>query len=501
VSKASPTLPEPDPDSDGSDGGSPRTSDPGPDPDCSQTAAPPTGGTRADDPPDASDDRPSDASDPARRRTGRVLRSAATTFDALRLYNYRIYFSAAMVSNIGTWMQRVAQDWFVLELTKGSDLAGVAVGITTALQFLPILLFTPYFGLLADRIDKRKVLWIAQAWMALSSAGLGILAISGNAAIWHVFMLAFAFGLGTALYNPARQSFVSELTGPEHLSNAISLNSASFNTARMIGPAIAGLTIAAFGSGWSILMNAVSYLPMLVALPMLDAARLYLSERPRKAKRQIREGIGYVRRRPEIVVVLCVVFFIGTFGMKFQMTSALMAQQVFHRQAAAYGILGTFLALGSLTGALLSARRKNMPRLRFIVAAAVAFTIVEIVVGTMPTYWSYAAMVPLLGLASMLTVNAANVSIQLGVDPRLRGRVMALYMMLLQGGTPLGAPLLGWAASTFGARWTLIGGGGVALIGVVVAVSLIMAKQGIRLDTDFRLRPRPRLALRTRSRS
>lgn len=500
MSKASVTLPEPDPDQPDRASGardstpaSGRTS-------ATQTATEDENGHHSE-PTGHAPAGPEQEQDGKPGLAGRFVRSAASTFDALQLYNYRIYFSAALVSNIGTWMQRVAQDWFVLELAKGSDIAGIAVGITTALQFLPILLFTPYFGLLADRIDKRKLLWAAQAWMALASATLGLLAIFGVAQVWHVFLLAFAFGLGTALYNPARQSFVSELTGPEYLQNAISLNSASFNTARMIGPAIAGLTIAAFGSGWSILMNAVSYLPMLVALPLLDSARLHLSERPRKAKRQIREGLGYVRRRPEIVLVLSVAFFIGTFGMKFQMTSALMAQQVFHRQAAEYGILGTFLAVGSLAGALLSARRKDTPRLRFIVSAAVAFAVIEIIVGTMPSYWSYAALVPLLGLSSMLTVNAANVSIQLGVDAQLRGRVMAIYMMLLQGGTPIGAPLLGWAASTFGARWTLIGGGGVALIGVLVSVALVMARQGLRFDTDFSFRPHPRLDVRARDRA
>ncbi len=401
-------------------------------------------------------------------------------FSALASRNYRIYLGGSIVSNIGTWMQRVAQDWLVLELSHSS---AVALGITTALQFLPMLLLTPYGGLIADRFDKRLILKFTQAWMALTAGLLGILAITGAAQTWQVFVIAFAFGLGTAFDNPARQSFVSEVVGRDKLTNAIALNSANFNAARIIGPAIAGLVIATFGTGWAILSNAVSYLAFILAITVINSERLHLVTPTKKAKRQLREGFAYLRSRRDLLVVLCTVFFVGTFGMNFQMTSALMAQQVFHKGAAQYGILGTFMAVGSLLGALLAARRKSPPRGRFIVLMALVFAAVEIVVGTMPTYWSYAAVLPIMGLVSLSTLTAANACVQMGVESRFRGRVMAIYAMLLMGGTPIGAPLLGWVGQAFGARWTLIGGGGITLIGVAVSALVLARSNGVRISS------------------
>ncbi|HEY9293179.1 MAG TPA: MFS transporter, partial [Microlunatus sp.] len=276
-------------------------------------------------------------------------------------------------------------------------------------------------------------------------------------------------------------------------------NSASFNAARIVGPAVAGIVIAAFGSGWAILANAISYLSFIIALSMIDPARLQPVERTKRAKRQIREGLAYIRGRSDIILVLCIACFVGTFGLNFQMTSALMAQQVFHKGAGQYGVLGTFMAIGSLTGALIGARRKTAPRGRYIVGVALLFCAIEIVVGMMPTYWSYAAMLPIMGLASMLTLNAANMSVQMGVDPKLRGRVMAIYMMVMQGGTPIGAPLLGWVAGVFGARWTLIGGGLIALLGVIASVAVMARRGGISISAEISLHP-PRLGMHTRTR-
>jgi MFS family permease len=405
-------------------------------------------------------------------------RARGGMFAALSNRNYRIYVSGSFVSNIGTWMQRVAQDWLVLELSGGS---GLAVGITTGLQFLPMLLLSPYGGLIADRFDKRRVLKLTQAWLALSAAVLGVLAITGSAVTWHVYLLAFAFGIGTAFDNPARQAFVSEVAGAEHLPNAIGLNSATFNAARIVGPAIAGLVIAAFGSGWAILSNAVTYAAFIGALVLIDPARLNLSPPAVRAKRQIREGLAYVRRRSDLLLVMGTAFFVGTFGMNFQMTSALMAQQEFHKGAQQYGILGTVMAVGSLTGALLAARRRSAPRGRFVVGMAVVFGLVEVVAGLMPTYATYAAILPVLGLAALLTLTAANASVQMNVDPRLRGRVMALYMMVLMGGTPIGAPILGWVGQAFGARWTLIGGGALSVLGVLLGVGLLARRKRLHL--------------------
>jgi len=399
-------------------------------------------------------------------------------FAALANRNYRIYVSGSFVSDIGTWMQRVAQDWLVLELSGGS---GLAVGITTGLQFLPMLLLSPHAGLVADRFDKRRVLKVTQAWLALSAAVLGVLAVTGVAVTWHVYLIAFAFGIGTAFDNPARQAFVSEVAGQQHLANAIGLNSAAFNAARIVGPALAGLVIAAFGSGWAILSNAVTYAAFVAALVLIDGRTLNPSPPALRAKRQIREGVAYVRRRPDLLLVLGTVFFVGTFGLNFQMTSALMAQQEFHLGAQQYGILGTIMALGSLTGALLAARRRAVPRGRFVVGMALTFGVVEVAAGLMPTYWSYAAVLPVLGLTALLTLTAANASVQMNVDPQLRGRVMALYMMVLMGGSPLGAPVLGWVGETFGARWTLIGGGALSTLGVLLCVALLARRQHLHL--------------------
>lgn len=434
-------------------------------------------------------------SSPARR--GRRLpsfSSAASTFAALGIRNYRIYFFGALFSNVGTWMQRVAQDWLVLHLPHGSSFA---VGVTTALQFLPMLLMTPYGGVIADRFDKRMILRLTQTWMALSAATLGIMAITGVVRVWEVFILAFVFGIGTAFDNPARQAFVSEVAGRDRLPNAIGLNSTSFNAARLIGPAVAGLVIQHFGTGWAILSNGASYLSFILAIFLIDPKRLQKFDRPPRAKRQIREGFAYIRKRGDIMLVMGTVFFIGTFGLNFQMTSALMAKQVFHRGAGQYGILGTIMAVGSLTGALVGARRKAKPRIRFVITMALIFAVVEMIVGMMPTFWTYAASLPVMGLASLLTLNSANMSVQMGVEPQLRGRVMAIYMMLMQGGTPLGATLLGWVGGVFGARWTLTGGGGLALIGVIASTVVLSRNSGFQLPS-FALRSP--LVLRSRTR-
>ncbi len=423
---------------------------------------------------------------PAPRRGG--------MFAALANPNYRIYVAGSFVSNIGTWMQRVAQDWLVLELSGGS---GLAIGVTTALQFLPMLLLSPYAGLVADRVDKRIVLKITQTWLALSAAMLGVLAVAGVAQTWHVYLIALLFGIGTAFDNPARQSFVSEVVGPALLPNAIGLNSATFHAARIIGPALAGLVIAAFGSGWAIASNSVTYLAFIAALMIIGNRGLDLTRPTRRAGRQIREGLAYVRSRGDILLVLGVVFCVGTFGMNFQLTSALMAQQEFGKGPTAYGILGTFMAVGSLAGALVAARRARAPRGRFIVGMALAFGLIEIVAGLMPTYWSYAAVLPVMGLAALLTLTASNASIQLGVDPQLRGRVMALYAMVLMGGTPVGAPIIGWVGQTFGPRWTLIGGGALTTIGVLVVALLLARRQQLRIVPL--LRPTPHLELQRRA--
>jgi MFS family permease len=414
-------------------------------------------------------------------------------FRALVEPNYRRYLAGSFVSNIGTWMQRIAQDWLVLELSGGSALA---VGITTGLQFLPMLLLSPYGGLIADRFNKQQILKVTQAWLALCAATLGLLAVTGHATTEHVYVIAFLFGLGTAFDNPARQSFVSEVAGPDHLPNAIGLNSATFHAARIVGPALAGLLIAAVGSGWAILANALSYAAFIGALLMMDSRLLRTTPRTPRAKRQIREALTYIRSKPNMVLVMCVVFFVGTFGLNFQMTSVLMAQQEFHRSAQAYGILVTLAGAGALAGALIAARRHGAPSERLVVGMALTFGVVDIVSGLAPTYVAYAAILPVMGLVTLLTLTAANASIQLGVDPLRRGRVMALYIMVLMGGTAIGSPILGAVAESAGPRWALIGGGLATVVGVLASVVLLRIRSLRRArhrasDSDLAADPAP----------
>ena len=381
------------------------------------------------------------------------------TFRSLHNPNYRRYAAGGVVSNTGTWMQRVAQDWLVLQLTA----SGAALGITTGLQFLPFLLLSPVAGLVADRIPKHRLLQLTNVGMAVPALVLGLLAVTGVAQTWHVYVLALALGVASAFDAPARQSFVSELVDPDDLTNAVGLNSASFNAARLVGPAVAGVLIAALGggvvaTGWVILLNAVSYAAPVLSLRSLDPRLLHTPEPVRREPGQIRAGLRYVRGRPDLLLVLAIVFFTGTFGLNFQLTSALMATDVFGKGATEYGLLGTFLAVGSLTGALIAARRVRV-RHRLIVGAALAFAAIEIVAGSMPSYAAFALMTPLLGLSALTMITAANTFVQLNTDPGMRGRVMALYMMIFMGGTPVGAPVIGWVGETFGARWTLVLGG------------------------------------------
>jgi MFS family permease len=399
------------------------------------------------------------------------------TFRALSVRNFRIYMLGAIFSNTGTWMQRIAQDWLVLQLTG----SGTALGITTGLQLLPALLFSPVAGVVADRLPKRTILRCTQVAMAVPAALLGVLAVTGVVQTWHVFALAFVFGIGTAFDAPARQSFVVEIVGRKDLANAVGLNSASFNLARMIGPAVAGLLIAALGSGvgaagWVILINAVSYLAVLCSLQLLDGGRLTPAEVTGTRKRAVREGVAYVRSRPDLVLILTCVFFVGTFGMNFQLSSALMATEVFGKGAGEYGLLASIMALGSLAGALLAARRTR-PRLRLVVLAGIAFAVIEMVAGLMPTYVTFAAILPLLGLCALTMITSANAAIQLTSSPMMRGRVAALYLMVFMGGTPVGSPLIGWVGETVGPRWMLIGGGGITIVGIGVALAVYLRSQ------------------------
>ncbi|MFD8149014.1 MFS transporter [Streptomyces sp. NPDC059708] len=393
-------------------------------------------------------------------------------FSSLRIRNYRLFAAGQVVSNTGTWMQRIAQDWLVLSLTGSAS----AVGVTIALQFLPMLLFGLYGGVLADRLPKRPLLLATQTAMGLTGVALAALTLAGNVQVWHVYLAAFLLGLVTVVDNPARQTFVSEMVGPAQVANAVSLNSANFQSARLVGPAIAGVLITAVGSGWAFLLNGLSFAAPIAALLMMRTRELYVVEPRPRAKGQLREGLRYVAGRPELVWPIVLVGFIGTFGFNFPIWLSAFVDDVFHGDAGTYGLFNTLIAAGSLAGALIAARRGNT-RLRLLVTAAVLFSVLLLVTAFAPGFWLFAALLVPVGMFG-LTVNVvANSSVQMATDPEMRGRVMALYMMVFTGGTPVGAPLVGWITDTYGARLGMAAGGLVSLA-AAVAIGLILRRVG-----------------------
>ena len=408
-----------------------------------------------------------------------------STFRSLGILNYRIWFFGALISNIGTWMQRTAQDWLVFDHLTAHD-AG-AMGITLALQLGPQLFLAPWAGLLADRYSRRKLLFITLVAMALLSTGLGILVLLGVAELWHVYVFALLLGIVTALDAPVRQTFVSELVTDEYLPNAVALNSASFNVARMIGPAVSGVLTVVVGPGWVFLINTVSFVAMLWALKLIPVSSLRIQPRAAAGKGRIREGLRYVRNRPDIQVVLVAIFIVGTFGLNFPLFIAAMVGTQFGMDAGAFGLLNSVMAIGSVTGALLAARR-GRPRLRLIFAAAGGFGVASALAALAPNAVLIGlALIPC-GLFALTLITSANGYVQSTTEAVMRGRVMSLYMAIFMGGTPIGAPLVGWVANVGGPRWSV---GVAALAGVSTAVVglvwIIRAKQ-LRLRFDRRAR-------------
>ncbi|MFE4408803.1 MFS transporter [Streptomyces sp. NPDC056821] len=413
----------------------------------------------------------------------------SSMFSSLRVRNYRLFFLGQVVSNTGTWMQRIAQDWLVLSLTGSS----AAVGITTALQFLPMLLFGLYGGVLVDRLPKRPTLLVTQSAMAVTGLALAVLTLTGQVQVWHVYLAAFAVGLATVVDNPARQSFVSEMVGPQQLQNAVSLNSANFQSARLVGPAVAGVMITGVGTGWAFLANGLSFVAPIVGLLLMRTRELHVVERAPRGKGQLREGLRYVAGRPELIWPIVLVGFIGTFGFNFPVWLSAYAEDVFHSGAGAYSLFNTVMAVGSLVGALLAARR-GTARLRVLIAAAAAFGALEVVAALAPSYWLFALLMAPIGIFG-LTVNVtANTAVQMGTDPAMRGRVMALFMMVFMGGTPLGAPLVGWITDAYGARLGFAVGGVVSLA-AAATIGLVLARAGgLRLSFGWN-RGHPRVDL------
>jgi MFS family permease len=398
---------------------------------------------------------------------------------SFRHRNYQILFPANAVSNIGSWAQRIAQDWLVLELTNNN---GTYLGLVTAVQFAPVLAFSLHGGKLADRFNKRKVLILTNIIGGAASLALGLLVITDLIALWHVFVLAGVLGISTAIDAPVRQAFTTEVVGQSDLPNAVSLNSANFNAGRLVGPAISGGLIAAFGTGPSFIVNGLSYLFVIAALMKLNEKGFFHQDRP-KSDGSIREGIAYAKARPDIYVVMLMVFFLATFGLNFQIFNALMATQEFGLGPASFGLMGTFIAIGSLAGAIGSARLERFRDTKFVIKGGITFSISIMVLAFLPSYSLYILWLPICGVTALTTLVSANSIVQTSTDPAIRGRVMGLYLLIFMGGTPFGSPLIGTATELIGIRPTIVVCGGISLLASLII--WFRFKNRVGLPTDI----------------
>jgi MFS family permease len=388
-------------------------------------------------------------------------------FGSLRIWNYRVWTGGALVSNVGTWMQRVAQDWLVLTVLTRHNAS--AMGVVMALQFGPQLLLLPWSGYAADRLDRRKLLIATQAALGLLALGLGLVTVTGVVTLWQVYVFAFLLGCVSAFDAPVRQVFVNDLVGDEHLANAVALNSTSFNAARMIGPAVAGLLIAAVGCGWVFLINAASFAGVLASLAMLRVGQLHAGEHRLRKVGGLAEGFRYVWRRPDLMAVLVMLFLIGTFGLNFPIFISTMALTAFHGGAGQYGLLTSAFAIGSVGGALYSAYR-SQPGMAVLCTASAVFGAGCVLAALAPDEGLFAAALVLTGLAALVFATGTNSLMQLTTEPAMRGRVMALRIAVAMGGTPIGAPIVGWIADRFGPRWALGVGAASGLAAMLVAL-------------------------------
>jgi len=402
----------------------------------------------------------------------------AATFRSLRSFNFRLWTAGALISNIGTWMQRVAQDWLVLTQLTHHDAS--ALGIVMGLQFAPLLLLLPWTGLAADRLNQRKLLMLTQATMGVLALVLGALTIAGVIQLWHVYVLAFLSGCAAALDAPVRQTFVAEMVGDEDLPNAVALNSSSFNAAQMIGPAVAGVLIASVGLGWAFLLNGLSFAAVLISMSLFRLPELRKSARAHRATSGFMDGLRYVWKRPDLRAMLIMLFLIGTFGMNFPIFIATMAVNVFHSDARAFGLLSSIMAVGTLSGALFAAGRgkQGLPSLLW---GAVVFGLGCTLAAMAPGYWWFAAALIIIGAAALTFANGTNSNMQLSTEPAMRGRVMALRVAIALGGTPVGAPIAGWVANHFGPRWALVIGAAAGFSAALVAVYVLARRKKLQL--------------------
>jgi MFS family permease len=416
---------------------------------------------------------------------------AGGTFRSLRLFNYRLWAIGGLVSNIGTWMQRIAQDWLVL--TGLTHHSATAVGIVIGLQFGPQLLLLPWSGYAADRFDRRKLLMLTQAVSGILALALGLLAVTGHVQLWHVYLLAFLLGCVNAVDMPARQTFVCDLVGDADLSNAVALNSASINVAQMIGPAAAGLVIAAVGSGWAFLINAASFAAVLVSLAFLRSAELHRSPRASQSRGGFAEGLRYVRSRPDLKAILVMLFLIGTFGLNFPIFISTMSVKIFHGGAGQYGLLTSVLAVGTLAGALLAAGRER-PGFGLLLVGVLIFGIGFALAALAPDAWLFGAALVVIGVSTLTFTNSTSSLMQLTTEPVMRGRVMALRLAIGVGATPVGAPIVGWVADAFGPRWALGVGAASGFAAALVALVYLLNKSA-QADRGRNASPVPNQAI------
>ncbi|WP_321939175.1 MFS transporter [Paraburkholderia sp. J8-2] len=391
---------------------------------------------------------------------------ASGFFRSLKSYNYRVWSAGALVSNVGTWMQRTAQDWLVL--TGLTHHSAAAVGIVMGLQFGPQMLFMPWSGFAADHFDQRKLLMLTQALLGALAIALGVLTVTGLVQLWQVYVFAFLFGCTTAFDSPVRQTFVSELVGDADLSNAVALNSTSFNAARMIGPAVAGLVIASVGVGWAFLLNGLSFVAVLISLTRLRVDELRSAKRKQPAKGGIAAGFRYVWARPDLRAILVMLFLIGTFGLNFPIFISTMAVNVFHADAGRYGLLSSLMAVGTMSGAFFGAGR-SQPRFVSLLFAAAAFGVGCVLASVAPGYWWFGGALVMIGIAALTFTTETNSLMQLSTEPGMRGRVLAIRLAVALGGTPIGAPIVGWIADHWGPRWALLVGAASGFAAAIVA--------------------------------
>ncbi len=396
------------------------------------------------------------------------------TFRSLRSFNFRLWTAGALISNIGTWMQRVAQDWLVLTQLTHHDAS--ALGIVIGLQFAPFLLLLPWTGSAADRLNQRKLLMLTQATMGVLALILGVLTVAGIVQLWHVYVLAFLSGSALALDAPVRQTFVAEMVGDADLPNAVALNSMSFNSAQMIGPAVAGLIIADVGIGWAFLLNGLSFAAVLISMSFFRLPELRANPRAHRASGGFVEGLRYVRKRPDLGAILLMLFLIGTFGFNFPIFISTMAVNVFHTDAQGFGLLSSLMAAGTLSGSLFAASQMK-PSLASLLAGAGVFGLGCSMAALAPSYWWFAGALMIVGAAALTFVNGTNSMMQLSTEPGMRGRVMALRVSIALGGTPIGAPILGWVANHFGPRWALAVGAGAAFTATLVAACVLARRK------------------------